>query len=383
MIETSRIDRVLQDATSRVPGIVAMVTSASETIYAGAFGRRDLSQPTPMSLDTVFYLASMTKAVTSVAAMQLVEQGRLSLDAPIGEVLPALAAPNVLHGFDAAGEPILRPATAPVTLRRLLSHSSGYGYVTWNAELLRFHERTGIATIPANWEEMQRIPLMFEPGTKWNYSISTDLVGRAVEAASGQALEPYLRAHVLDPLGMHDTAATLSPELRARAARVHARLADGSTDPIMHSSGTGFGFFGGGGGLCGTGPDYLKFLRALFGGGAGILRPETVAEMACNSIGDLEMLPMASALPERSNSVEFFPGITKKWGLGFMINATRVPGRRHAGSLAWAGLANTYFWIDREAGIAGLILMQVLPFADQMALDTLAAFETEVYAALG
>ncbi len=381
MIDTSRIDRVLRDAV-RLPGIVALATTADETIYQGAFGRRDVSQPAPMTADTVFYLASMTKAVTSVAAMQLVEQGRLSLDAPIGEVLPALASPNVLHGFDASGDPILRPASRPVTLRQLLSHSSGYGYVTWNADLLRFHERTGIPAIPANWDEMRQIPLLFEPGTRWNYSISTDLVGRAVEAVSGETLEAYILAHVLAPLGMHDTAATLSPQQRSRAARVHARQPDGGLVPIEHSSGNGMGFFGGGGGLCGTGPDYLRFLRMLLAGGQGVLRAETVAEMARNNIGEMNMLPMRSALPARSNDADFFPEIAKKWGLGFLINTADVPGRRRAGSLAWAGLANTYFWIDLDAGIAGAILMQVLPFADARALDVLEAFETAVYASL-
>ena len=341
-MDNETITRALQT----VPGLVAMATTATETIYSGAFGVRELGKPAPMTLDTIFSLASMTKALTSVAAMQLVEQNRLQLDAPIATLLPALEAPMVLQGFDAADAPILRPATTPITLRQLLTHSAGYGYPMWNQSLLTFNERTGNATPPASWDDVRKIPLAFEPGTSWNYSIATDLVGKAVEAVSGQALSQYLRQHVLDPLGMHDTTDLISDEQRARGATVHAREPDGSLRPIDYPRGNGFGFFGGGGGLCGTAPDYLKFLRAMLAGGAPILRSDTVAEMAGNHLGPLRMLPMRTAMPARSNDVDFFPETKKTWGLGFMINETDIPGRRRAGSLAWAGIANTYFWID-------------------------------------
>ena len=199
------------------------------------------------------------------------------------------------------------------------------------------------------------------------------------EAASGQTLPEYLRQHVLDPLGMHDTTDRLSPEQRVRAATVHARHPDGSLAPIEHLSGQGMGFFGGGGGLCGPAPDYLRFLRAMLAGGGPILRPETVTEMTRHHLGPLRMLPMRTAMPSRSNDVDFFPETIKTWGLGFLINETDIALRRRAGSLAWAGLANTYFWIDPASGIAGLILMQILPFADPGALDSFASFERLVY----
>ncbi len=382
MIDAAVIDRVLQEAGGAAPGLVALVTTPEATIYEAAFGRRDLQHAAPITTDTVFALASMTKAVTSVAAMQLVEQGRLALDSPIAEVLPALAAPQVLQGFEADGRPVLRQAAGPITLRQLLSHSSGYGYTTWNAELHRYHEATGQPAMPANDAELGNIPLVYEPGTRWNYSISTDLVGRAVEAASGLSLEAYLRAHVLDPLGMADTSATLTAPMRARLAGMSERRADGSLGTMAeYPFGRGMGFFGGGGALCGTGPDYARFLRMLLGGGPAVLRPETIAEMSRNQLGELHVLPMRGRLP-RSNDVDLFPEIPKKWGLGFLINTVDVPRRRRAGSLAWAGLANTYYWIDPASGIAGILLTQVMPFADAPVLALLDAFETAVYAAL-
>jgi methyl acetate hydrolase len=384
----ARIDRALQDAAAakNVPGFVALATSAGETIYQGVSGMRDLAQPTPMTLDTVFWIASMTKALTSVAAMQLVEQGKLSLDAPIHETLPALKAPKVLEGFDVSGAPKLRPARGDITLRHLLTHTAGYGYATFNPEIRRVQAHFGQSGPPANWAEVERAVLLFDPGTRWNYSIATDLVGKAVEAASGQTLDVYMRDHIFAPLGMHDTVFVLSAAQRARLAGRHARQPDASLLPVAQSVGKELGFFLGGGQLCGTGPDYLRFLRMLLGGGSidgvRILRPETVAEMQRNQIGASEVPTMRTAMPEMSNDANFFPGMVQKWGLGFLINTERAATGRSPGSTAWSGLANTYYWIDPARDVAGVILMQILPFADPGALAMLAAFETAVYAAL-
>ncbi|HEY2132659.1 MAG TPA: serine hydrolase domain-containing protein [Acetobacteraceae bacterium] len=388
MTVQSRIDSALRNAQAAqaVPGFVALATTAGATIYQGAFGLRDLSGQAPMQLDTVFWLASMTKALTSFGAMQLVEQGRLSLDAPIADTLPALAAPQVLEGFDAAGAPMLRPARDAITLRHLLTHTAGYGYGTWNPELGRYQEQTGVAPAPTNWTEAERVVLLFDPGTRWNYGINTDLVGKAVEAASGQSLDAYLRDHVLEPLGMQDTAFMLTQEQQARRARMHARQADSTLLPIDYAAGDALPFCLGGGRLCSTGPDYLRFLCMILGGGSldgvRLLRPETVAEMQRNHIGDLEVTTLRSAVPATSNDANLFPGMSQKWGLGFLINTAAGPAGRSAGSLAWAGLANTYYWIDPARGVAGLILMQIMPFADPGALSMLAAFETAFYAEL-
>ena len=387
MTMQQRIDDAMRNAAAAqtVPGFVALAGNDRETIYQGAFGLRDLSNDTAMTLETVFWIASMTKAVVSVAAMQLVEQGRLSLDRPISEILPALKAPMVLHGFDANGVPQLQPAQRAITLRHLLTHTSGYGYDTWNADLMRVQQHFGAERIPGNWADVERIVLLFEPGTRWNYGISTDLVGKAVEVVAGQTLDAYLRDHVLAPLAMHDTAFLLAAPQRARLARVHLRGPDGVLRPIDYAAGDALPFCLGGGRLCSTGGDYLRFLQMLLGGGSRdgvqILRPDTVAEMQRNQIGELTVSTLRSGVPERSNDANLFPGMVQKWGLGVLINTEPGPAGRSPGSLAWAGLGNTYFWIDPTRNIAGVLMTQILPFADAGALDLLATFERAVYTA--
>jgi len=387
-MDSKAIDTILREATEskRVPGIVAGATTDKGEIYHGAFGTRALPDGAPVGPDTIFAIASMTKALTSTAAMQQVEQGRLKLDAPIGEVLPPMAKPQVLDGFDASGAPRLRPAKSPVTLRQLLTHTAGYGYDTWNRELGQALPKLDLQRMPRNPDELARTPLVFDPGTRWNYGINTDLVGLAVEAVSGQRLHHYMAEHVCKPLGMTDTAFALSDAQRARLTRVHARQPDGSLAVAEWPVGNEPGYCMGGGGLCSTARDYLRFLRALLGGGAldgeRILKPETVADMGRNHMGALDVLPMRTADGTRSNDCELFPGMVKKWGLGFLINTAAVPGGRSAGSLAWAGLFNSYFWLDPTRKVAGVILMQILPFADREALATFDRFERAVYAGL-
>ncbi|TCZ62966.1 serine hydrolase domain-containing protein [Roseicella aquatilis] len=388
MPDAATIDAMLRGAVEAgaVPGLVAMAADRGGVIYQGAFGRRGLDGPAPMTLDTVFWIASMTKAVTSVAAMQLVEEGRLALDAPLGALLPELAAPQVLEGFDASGTPRLRPARRPITLRHLLTHTAGFAYNTWNAEMARYMALTGLPAARTGRLEALRAPLVFDPGERWEYGIATDWAGRAVEAASGQRLDAVMRDRILAPLGMIDTGYVPGPSQEARRASLHQRGADGSLAPIAFELPREPEFFGGGGGLLSTGLDYLRFLRMLLNGGtldgARLLRPETVAEMGRNQIGGLAFRPMRSALPALSNDVDPFPGMTCRWGLDFLLNEEDVPGRRSAGSLAWAGLGNTWFWIDPRRGLAGLLMTQILPFADPAVLDLLARFEAGLHAGL-
>jgi methyl acetate hydrolase len=381
-----RIDVALQAALDGVPGVVALATTATETIYEGAFGGRAATAGASMTVDTVFWLASMTKAVVSVAAMQLVEGGKLGLDSPIADVVPELRSPQVLTGFDASGAPVLRAAVGEVTLRQLLAHTSGYGYGFWNAELVRYQQHHSIGVVPTDWDELRGAPLLFDPGTGWNYGISHDVVGKMIEAVSGLSLDEYLAAHVLGPLDMTDTGVSLSPAQHSRQATMHARQADGSLAPMEFPVGNGPGFCMGGGALCGTGRDYLRFLRMVMNQGAfdgtRVLSQESVAEMARNQIGEWQVPPLRCAMPAFTNEVDFFPGMPKKWGLGFLITTELAPTGRSAGSLAWAGLGNTYYWIDQQAGVAGLILMQILPFADKRALEVSSAFESAVYDAL-
>jgi methyl acetate hydrolase len=389
MAETRQIDRVLQEATERgdVPGVVAMAATGTGPIYRGAFGRRALPEGAAMTADTVFWIASMTKAVTSAAAMQLVEQGRLALDEPIAAVLPELAAPQVLEGFDAEGKPRLRPARRPITLRQLITHTAGFVYAIWNADIGRYIEATGTPDIITCQNAALALPLVFDPGEKWDYGINIDWVGKAVERVSGQRLGEYFAVHLFAPLGMNDTVFKLTPGHRARLAAMHARGEDGGLAPIPFEVAQDPEFEMGGGGLYSTAADYLAFARMFLdegrsAAGAPVLKPETVRLMAQNAIGELNVQPLKTAIPASSNDAEFFPGMVKKWGLGFMISTEAVPGGRSAGSLAWAGLGNTYFWIDPARGVAGVILMQLLPFADAKALDLFDRFEKAVYAAL-
>lgn len=166
----AEIDRLLRQRSDArdIPGVVAMAADGNDVIYQGAFGKRDLSGDVAMTLDSVFWIASMTKAITAAAAMQLVEQGRLALDAPIGQVLPDLAAPQVLEGFDAHGEPNLRPARNPITLRHLLTHTAGFSYPMWNGDMLKYLEKTGTPSARTGLNASLRVPIMTDPGTRWN-----------------------------------------------------------------------------------------------------------------------------------------------------------------------------------------------------------------------
>ena len=389
MRQLPQIDQILKAATDRgdVPGIVAMAATREGPVYQGAFGTRALPRGPAMTADTVFWIASMTKAITSTAAMQLVEQGRLALDRPIAEVLPELAAPQVLEGFDAAGEAKLRPARRPITLRHLITHTAGFVYDIWNPEMGRYMEKTGTPGIISCENAALVLPLAFDPGDKWAYGINIDWVGKAVERVSGQALGDYFAEHIFGPVSMTDTGFALIPDRRARLVGMHARNEDGTLAPIPFELPQEPEFQMGGGGLYGTSADYLAFEQLFLNEGRAdgrqVLRPETVRAMSQNAIGDLDVRRLATAVPAYSNDAEFFPGMVKKWGLGFMISTEAVFGGRGPGSLAWAGLGNTYFWIDPAKGIAGVILMQLIPFADLKALAVLDGFEKAVYAALG
>jgi methyl acetate hydrolase len=388
MTEFSYVDEVLGSAIDRgdVPGVVAMAATRDGVVYRAAFGRRALCDEAAMSTDTVFWIASMTKAITSAAAMQLVEQGKLALDNEIANVLPELAAPQVLEGFDASGRPRLRPAKRSITLRHLLTHTTGLVYEIWNAEMGRYMETKAIPGIISCQNAALSLPLVFDPGEKWDYGINIDWVGKAVERVSGQLLGDYFAEHLFGPIGMKDTAFKLTRERRARLASMHARGPNGTLAPIEFEVPQEPEFQMGGGGLYGTASDYLAFERVFLNegraNGRSVLKPETVRLMASNAIADLNVQPLKTVVPHLSNHAEFFPGMVKKWGPGFMISTEPVPGGRSAESLAWAGLGNTYFWIDLDRGIAGVILMQLLPFADPKALVLLEQFERGVYASL-
>jgi methyl acetate hydrolase len=383
-----QIDRILQQAseTGAIPGAVAIAATGNEVIYQGAFGRRDVSKDTTMTADSVFWMASMTKAITGAAAMQLVELGKLSLDAPISTVLPDLADAQVLDGFDPVGAPKLRPARHPITLRHLLTHTAGFCYDMWNGDMVRYLDHTQTPPFRTGLNAAMKVPVMTDPGTRWEYGTNIDFVGKAVEAASGKRLDAYFRDHLFAPLGMADTGFVIGGDQRKRLVTMHSRGADGALTPIPFEIKQDPEFFAGGGGLYGTAPDYIKFTQMILNKGRGnghqLLKPETIALMGQNHIGKLSMTRMVSAVPTATNHVDLYPGMDKKWGLSFMINTAQTPEGRSAGSLAWAGLANTYYWIDPARDITGVIMMQLFPFADTTCLQVFSDFERAVYAGL-
>ncbi len=382
MADIEQITSVLRNAVDRgdIPGVVAAAANRDGVIFQDGFGIRDTATGAPMTADTVVWIASMTKAVTGACAMQLVEQGKLSLDGDISAVLPELAHVQVLEGFDQAGKPRLRPAKRAITLRQLLTHTSGYAYEIWNADIARYLQETGIPSVATCQNAALTLPLVFDPGEKWAYGISIDWAGKAVEAASGQTLDHYMHDNILAPLGMADTGFRIGANQRRRLAKIYARTPDGfiSTDTEIPQDPE---FHMGGGGLYSTAGDYLKFARMIMQGGTldgvQVLKPETVAMMARNAMGDLVCEAMKTAAPPASNDVDFVAGM--KWGLSFLINPDPMPTGRSAGSLAWAGLANSYFWIDPARQVTGVFATQVLPFFDQKAVQTFQEFETAVY----
>jgi len=388
MQSNARIDQVLRQKSDakEIPGVVAMAATSKEVTYQGAFGKRDLSKDDAMTADSVFWIASMTKAVTAAAAMQLVEQGKLSLEAPIGNVLPDLAAPQVLEGFDSQGEPKLRPAKNPITLRHLMTHTAGFCYNLWNGDMVQYLEKTGLPAITTCQNDALKTPLASDPGTRWEYGINIDFVGKAVEAASGKRLDAYLRDHLLTPLGMTDTGFKIGDAQRQRLVGMHARGPDGALAPIPFELEQDPEFHMGGGGLYSTAGDYIRFTQMILNKGRGngnqVLKAETVATMGQNHMGDLNVTKMISALPDFTNDIDLYPDMAKKWGLSFLINTAKTPEGRSPGSLAWAGLANTYYWIDPARDVTGVILMQVLPFGDNRCLEAFAGFESGVYAGL-
>jgi CubicO group peptidase (beta-lactamase class C family) len=387
MANLKSIDTAFTQAveSKKMPGIVAAAVTNKGTLYEGAFGTREMGKSTPMTLDTIVWIASMTKAITGTAAMQLVEKGKLSLDQPASAVVPELAQAKVLDGWD-GDKPRLRAPKRPITLKHLLTHTAGYSYEIWSGDIARYQQATNTPGITTCTNAALTTPLLFDPGDRWDYGINIDWAGKMVEASSGQKLDTYFQQNIFGPLGMKDTGFKLSAAQKARVSAVHQRDDKGTLAPVEFGLPENPEFLMGGGGLYGTAGDYLAFAQMIMNGGthkgAQVLRRETVDQMSQSQIGAIEIPVLKTAIPPLSNDVALFPGIGKGWGLSFLINTQPVPGGRSAGSLAWAGLANTYFWIDRAKKVCGVFLSQLLPFYDHTAIDLFGKFETEVYKAV-
>jgi methyl acetate hydrolase len=382
------IDAALRSAVENgdVSGVVAMGATPKGVVYEGAFGKANINVGTPMASDTVFWLLSMTKAFTATACMQLIEQGRLHPDQEASEILPQLASPKVLEGYDADGKPRLRPARRPITVRHLLTHTSGFTYSIWSEALTRYEKVTGMPDIATCQNAAFDAPLEFDPGERWQYGISMDWIGKLVEAVSDQSLEVYFRENIFTALGMRDSGFLIGGEQKRRVATFHARQPDGRLAAAPFEMPQRPEFFMGGGGAFSTPRDYMAFLQILLHGGSlngnRILRPETVATMMANHIGDLNVHEMQTAQPAFSNSFDQFPNAPHKWGYSFDINERAGPNGRSAGSVSWAGLLNCYFWLDPVKKVTGALFTQMLPFFDARVVSLYGEFERGLYRGL-
>ncbi len=385
MTRQARIDALLNDAVgnSGLPNLVAVIGDRDSTLYEGAAGPRSLGSAGAFTPDTVLWLASMSKTLTATAAMQQVEQGKLSLDAPAQEIVPEIGQLQVLEGFDAAGQPQLRAPRRAITLRHLLTHTAGQSYDFSSADIQRYLEATGTPSIFSCENRALTTPLLFDPGEAWAYGIGIDWAGKMVERQSGKSLGQYLREDLFDPLGMTSTSFKLSATQRAHLAGMHARDPDGALAPMTFEVKQDPEFEMGGGGLYSTARDYLRFMRMILNrgtlDGVRILREDTVALMSRDHCPGLDCGRIVAQAPTLSHHVDFFPGQRSGWGLSFMINDEPIPGGRAAGSLSWAGICNTYFWIDPTRNMSAMIATQMLPFFDPKMISTLQAFESAVY----
>ncbi len=366
-----------------VPGVVAALVDKSGLTYLGSAGERTIGTGDVMTTDTVGAIASMTKAITGAAVMQLVEQGRLDLDAPAETYCAELASPQVLEGFDDAGQPILRDARSQVTLRNLLTHTSGYAYDFTDPNLDKWFGATDAPRMSTGRVASLNTPLMFDPGTKWHYGIGIDWAGIILERVTKSKLGAYFAEHLLEPLGMVDTSFACTPNMLERKATVHIRTPDSSFMAIQMPQAESSEFDSGGGGLFSTMSDYTRFMRMILNDGelegTRVLSVETIAQMATNHMGDIRVTGLKSANPAFFSDADFYPGIPKSWGLTFLINEEPLPNGCPAGALTWAGALNSYFWIDKTTGIAGCYLSQVLPFFDAGASGHFFDFQTAVY----
>ncbi|MER5837935.1 serine hydrolase domain-containing protein [Streptomyces sp. NPDC002130] len=361
-----------------------MITDREGNIYEGAAGERTLGYGVPMTLDTTFALFSTTKAITGTAVLQCVEEGLLDLDAPAATYVPDIGELKVLDGFDAGGNPVLREPKRDITTRMLLLHTAGFGYDFFNESYNRLSQEHGQPSVITCSKAALTTPLLFDPGEKWEYGTNIDWAGQVVESIRGQRLGDVMRERIFEPLEMTDTAFTMSPSMKDRLAPIHQRESDGSLTPLI-----GFELPSepevhmGGHGLHGTVGDYMKFIRMWLNDGVGtsgrVLSSETVAAAVQNGLEGQHVGLLPGVLPTLSNDAEFFPGVPKGWAYSFMTNEEVAPTGRPAGSLAWAGLANLYYWIDRQTGVGGFWATQILPFADAGSINGYLEFETAVY----
>ncbi|MGI8626489.1 MAG: serine hydrolase domain-containing protein [Geodermatophilaceae bacterium] len=378
------IDNILQDAvdSGAVPNAVAIAADRNGVIYEGAAGPRVAGEDEPVTVDTHFRIMSMTKMVATVAALQQMEKGDLDLDAPVEAYCPEFADVQVLDGWD-GDTPRLRAPASQATVKHLITHTSGLAYWFWNADIVRWEAATGVPNVLSGSNVIYGAPMVADPGTRLEYGINTDWLGKVVEAAAGVTLDVAIKEGITGPLGMNETAFLMNGDQRASSVPVHLKGEDGTWAPSEIELNQEPEYWTGGHGLHSTPRDYLNFQRALLGGGefegTRILTEATVAAAFQNQIGDLDF-PESIPTAEAATTFSFNAGPGYKWGYGLLLNTEDVPGKRRAGSGAWAGLLNTHYWVDPTAGITGAIYTQFLPFVPEEAMTMYSDFEKALYA---
>ncbi len=381
-----RADSILDSVVSgdpRLPGVVAMLTDKQQTVYEGVAGKRVVGQEADMTTDSAFAIFSTTKAITGTAILQLVEEGLLDLDAPASNYVPEIGSLQVIEGFDNNGEPKLRAPKRAITTRMLMLHTAGFGYDFFNETYNRLANEKGQPSVITASKEALMTPLLFDPGDKWEYGSNMDWCGQVVESIAGKRLGEVFQSRIFDPLGIHDTTFHLNDDLRSRLAGMHARNEDGSLTPMDFELPSEPELHMGGHGLYGTVGDYMKFIRMWLNDGQGehgqVLKPETVRMAEKNQLNEKKISLLPGVIPSLSNDAEFFPGLSKSWSFSFMVNDEQAPTGRPAGAIGWAGLANLFYWIDRQHGYGGFWATQILPFGDPASFGGYIEFETAFY----
>ena len=377
---SENIDKVLTDAVAAqdVPFVVAMSANANGITYSGSAGYA--AERSAASEDTVFRIFSATKAVGSVAAMILIDRGKMTMDTPVADILSDWSKLQVLDGWD-GDTPILRAPKTLATIRHLATHRSGLEYEFWNADVAKYLEMTDQPPVLTGTKAGLNYPLMFDPGERWGYGVSIDWLGQVVEAVDGRRIDQFCSEEIFAPLGMSDT--VFEPDAIAdRLAGVQIRGEDGKFGPFELSPPPNPEVYGMGHCLFSTAPDYLKFLRMILNDGAlngnRLLSEAASAAMLENQMEGKLFERMVTVAPPVTADVVLPEGTTHSFAA--VRFEADVPGRRKAGSQSWAGVLNTHYWVDPASDVAGLIFTQSLPFVEEPYMRTYEAFETAVYA---
>jgi CubicO group peptidase (beta-lactamase class C family) len=378
----SQLKKVIDDAVAQqdAPFLVAMTGNADGITWSGAAGERSPGQPATQ--DTVFRIFSMTKAVGSMAAMILMDRGKFKPETTVESIVPEFADIKLLEGFGADG-PKLRAPRVKATVRHLATHTSGLVYEFWNTDMPRYMEASGALTILSGLKTSMNYPLLFEPGERWDYGIGIDWLGRVVEKVDGRGIDQFCREEIFDPLGMPDTRFEVEAHMAPRLASVSIRGEDGKFSDFALAPPSMPEFYGMGHALYSTAPDYMRFLRMVLNKGTldgkRIISAAGLESMLANQIGSTPIPRLKTSAPAITADTEFFPGKRKSHSMAFMRFDEDIPGMRHAGSQAWAGVLNTHYWFDPSVGLAGLLMTQSLPFVEPRFMNTYEKFERAAY----